>query len=57
MDLDGKKLATSNLPYQVIKGLIRTQNKNYFSNPVGPQKNLNLMQGFKSDILPKVKNC
>jgi hypothetical protein len=31
MDLEGKKLATSNLPF---KGFILTQNKNNFSNPV-----------------------
>ena len=27
-----KKLATSNLPFQVIEGFIQTQNKNNFSN-------------------------
>jgi hypothetical protein len=34
MDLDGKKLATSNLSFQEFKGFIQTQNKNIFSNPV-----------------------
>ena len=31
MVLDGKKLVTSNLPFQAYEGFIRTQ---YFSNPV-----------------------
>ena len=34
MDLDGKKLATSNLPFQAFEEFIQTQNKNNFSNPV-----------------------
>ena len=34
MDLDGKKLVTSNLPFQGFEGFIPTQNKNNFSNPV-----------------------
>ena len=29
-----KKLAASNLPFQAFEGLIQTQNKNIFSNPV-----------------------
>ena len=31
MDLDGKKIATSNLPFQVFEGLIQNQNI-FFSN-------------------------
>ena len=35
MDLDGKKLATSNLPFQVFEGLIQTQNTFFFKSRKG----------------------
>ena len=35
MDSDGKKLTTSNLPFQAFEGFIQTQYKNNFSNPEG----------------------
>jgi hypothetical protein len=34
MDLDGKKLTTSNLTFQMFEGFIGTQNKKNFSNHV-----------------------
>ena len=34
MDLDGKKVATSYLPFQAFEGFIQIQNKNNFSNQI-----------------------